>query len=386
MTSDRPSLVVLIQILLLSLALAMGACKKKQDAVREQDRVKPVVTDVVKRGDIADVLEYPAELLPYAEVRVFSAVPDRIIDFPWRDGQEIQKGQRVALVRKEGLDRGLEQLAAQLEGLDAQIRNLDAELARSRSLADAGVLTQNVVDNVETQYLAMQAQRKALTASRAQLAVTAGNAIVTAPIDGVIAGKTLEKGDMASPQVPLCRIMQIDRLKVTLRLVEADVPKVRVGQAVSIELDAHPGKRFQGVVTTVLPYLDRATRTNAVEVTLENPVDPASGQRALKPGMFGRARLVVEERKGVLLAAETAMMLDDALLAAQKPGETLRRVAVAGADGVAHLRVVRLGARNGALWEVTEGVSEGEQVVVRGQHGLRDGQPVQVVAADSDKK
>jgi membrane fusion protein (multidrug efflux system) len=386
MTSDRPSLVVLIQILLLSLALAMGACKKKQDAVREQDRVKPVVTDVVKRGDIAEVLEYPAELLPYAEVRVFSAVPDRIIDFPWRDGQEIQKGQRVALVRKEGLDRGLEQLAAQLEGLDAQIRNLDAELARSRSLADAGVLTQNVVDNVETQYLAMQAQRKALTASRAQLAVTAGNAIVTAPIDGVIAGKTLEKGDMASPQVPLCRIMQIDRLKVTLRLVEADVPKVRVGQAVSIELDAHPGKRFQGVVTTVLPYLDRATRTNAVEVTLENPVDPASGQRALKPGMFGRARLVVEERKGVLLAAETAMMLDDALLAAQKPGETLRRVAVAGADGVAHLRVVRLGARNGALWEVTEGVSEGEQVVVRGQHGLRDGQPVQVVAADSDKK
>jgi len=386
MVSPRPGVVVLVSVLLLSVVLAVGACKKKQDAVREQDRRKPVVTDVVKRGDIAEVLEYPAELLPYAEVRVFSAVPDRIIDFPWRDGQEIQKGQRVALVRKEGLDHGLEQLAAQLEGLDAQIRNLDAELARSRSLADAGVVTQNVVDNVETQYLAMQAQRKALTASRAQLAVTAGNAIVTAPIDGVIAGKTLDRGDMASPQVPLCRIMQIDRLKVMLRLIEADVPKVRVGQAVSIELDAHPGKRFQGVVTTVLPYLDRATRTNAVEVTLDNPVDPEGGQRVLKPGMFGRARIVVEERKGVLLAPETALMLDDAILAAQKPGETLRRVAVAGADGVVHLHVVRLGARSGALWEVTEGVNEGEQVVVRGQHGLQDGQPVQVVAADGDKR
>lgn len=373
-------------LLLFASLLLPVACTSKQDASQKPDAPKPVMTDLIRRGDIEDVLAYPAELTPYTEVRVFSTVADRIIDFPWQDGQDIQKGQRVALIRKEGLDHGLEQLAAQLEGLDVQIRNLDSELARSKNLADAGVLTQNVVDNVETQFLSMQAQRKALAASRAQLAVTAGNAIVTAPLDGVIAGKTLEKGDMATPQMPLCRIMQIDRLKVILRLVETDVPKVRVKQDVLLLLDAHPGKQFHGTVTTVLPYLDRATRTNTVEVTVDNPVDSETGQRALKPGMFGEARLVVEQHKGAILAPESALMLDDQMLAQQKPGETLRQAVVVGPDNLAHLRVLRLGARKGAVWEVLDGVTESERVIVRGQHGLKEGQRVEIVSTDGDNK
>lgn len=368
-----------------AVACTLPSCKNKASQDTAAQARKPVMVQEVGRGDITDVLTYPAELLPNAEVRVFSTVPDRILDFPWKDGQEIQRGQRVALIRKEGLDRGLEQIAAQLDGLDAQIRNLDSELGRTRNLADAGVLTQNVLDNVETQYVAMQAQRRALAAGRAQLAVTAGNAIVLAPISGVIAGKILEKGDMASPQMPLCRIMEIEKLKVVLRLIEADVAKVRPNQGVLLSLAAHPGKDFKGTVTTVLPYLDRETRTNTVEVSVDNPVDAATGQRPLKPGMFGQARLVVEEHSNVVVAPEPALLMDEQLLSKQKPGETLRRAMVVGPDGAAQERVVRLGARKGATFEVLEGLAEKDRLIVRGQQGLKPGQLVEVVTGNTDK-
>lgn len=367
---------------LVAFGLAAAGCSPKASS-NAPEPPKTVRVVNVGRADIIDMLSYPAELKPIADVRLFSPVADRILLFPWNDGDEVKRGERIALIKKDGLDHGLEQLSAQLEGLDAQIRNLESERKQTRDLLEAGAISPNAFDKVETAYLAAVAQRKALRAGRAQLAVTAGNAVITSPIDGVIAGKTLEKGDMASPAQPLCQVLDISKLKVELRIVERDVRKVRVGQAVQLRLDAYPEQTFTGTVTNVLPYLDAQTRTNTVEVTLDNPADSKTGQRQLKPGMFGRAEIVVESRKQVLVAPEQALLMDNRLLAQQKSGELLRKAMVVGDDGVAHERVVRLGPRNGTNYEIVEGLKDGERLVVRGQHGLKDGQKVEVLSNQS---
>jgi len=342
---------------------------------------KTVRVQTLARADIADVLSYVADLKPYTEVKIYSPVPDRILYFPWKDGDRVQKGQRIALIRKEGLDKGLEGLGAQMEALDVQIRNLESELKRGKELLAAGVITQATFDKIQTGLLSTQAQRRALDASRGQLAVTADNAVITAPISGVIANKMLEKGDMAVPQLPLCRILTVDRLKAELALVEADVTKVRSGMEVKLHLDAYPEKTFVGNVTNILPYISTGTRTNTVEVTVDNPVDQEAGQRLLKPGMYGRAELVVAERKGVLVAPEEALLLDNQLLKKQGPDELLRKAFVVADGGVASKRIVRVGTRTGSRYEVLDGLAEGEQIVVRGQHQLKDGQVVEIVQA-----
>jgi RND family efflux transporter MFP subunit len=181
--------------------------------------------------------------------------------------------------------------------------------------------------------------------------------------------------------VPLCRIIDVDKLKVQLRLVEADVPKVKVGQEVVLHLDAYPKQTFTGEVAVVLPYLEQHTRTNTVEVTVDNPKQEKTGERLLKPGMFGRAELVVERRKNVLVAPEHALLLDNQILDQQKPGEVLRKAFVVEDGGVARKRIVKLGARKGARWQVLSGLKEGERLIVRGQHGLKDGQRVEIVEA-----
>lgn len=376
---------VVIWVLLLSgvMALFFAACNRdgSKESETKKEQAKTVRVQTLRRTDIAEVLSYVADLKPYTEVKIFSPVPDRILSFPWRDGDEIRQGQQVAVIRKEGLDKGLEQIVAQMEALDIQISNLKSELSRSRGLLEAGVITKQVFDKVQTSYLSSKAQRKALEAGRDQLAVTAGNAVINAPISGVIAGKMLETGDMAIPQVPLCRIFSIDHLKVYLNLVESDVPKVRIGQEVLIHMDCCPDQVFRGELTRIHPYLNSQTRTNTVEVSLENPKDEKTGLRPLKPGMYGRAELVLEMRKGVLAAPEPALLLDNVILDQQKPGEILRKAFVVDDQGIAHERIVRLGARKGSLYEVLDGLAEGERIVVRGQHGLKNGRKVEIVSA-----
>jgi RND family efflux transporter MFP subunit len=373
--------VLWLAMVCVAMAMAVSLGCRKGSVAETGAKAKPVRVEPVGRADITDLISYPATLRAHNEVRIFSTIPDRILDFPLEDGDEVKRGERIALIRRDGMDKGLANMAAQLDGVDAQISNIESELERTRGLLDAGAVATSAFDRLETQYKTLTAQRRSLDAARGQLAVTAGNAYITSPIDGVIAGKMLERGDMAAPQIPLCRVLGVDRLKVDIRLVESDVAKVHVGQDVVLYVDAHPGRAFQAKVTRVLPYMDPATRTNGVEITLDNAADPKTGQRALKPGMFGKAEIVVAERKGVIVAPEPALLLDNDVLAKQKPGEVIRKAMVVDAEGIARQRIVRCGARKGAVFQVLDGLSEGDRIVVRGQHGLLDGQRVEIVEA-----
>jgi RND family efflux transporter MFP subunit len=379
----KTHLSVLAAVVTLIMLLLPGCKPGAAEAVKEAEEDKPVRVETLGRTDMAEVLSYAADLLPYAEVTIYSPVYERILYFPWEDGDEIRKGQRVALIRKAGLDKGLEQIVAQMEALDIQIKNLQSDLERSKELLKKGAITRAMFDKVQTSYLATVAQRKALEAGRGQLAVQAGNAVINAPISGVIAGKMVERGDMAAPQIPLCRIISIDRLKVKLKLVEMDVPKVHTGQEVKIHLDCCPEKPFSGNISRIYPYISSQTRTNTVEVILDNPKDEKTGLRKLKPGMFGRAELVVGRRERVLAAPEPALLLDNKLLQQQKEGELLRKAFVVDDQNTAKQRLVKLGTRKGSYYEVLEGLAEGEKIVIRGQHRLKDGQQVKILSVDN---
>ncbi len=374
---------VLLSVLAFLFAVVFSGCQKTSDQSAQTTQGKPVRVQTIGRGDIADILSYPATLRPFNEVRIFSTIPDRILDFPWKDGDKVERGARIALIQKAGMDQGLANMAAQVEGIDAQITNLQNELERTRVLLDTGAVAQTAFDQLETQLKSLRAQRKAMVASRGQLAVRAGDAYITAPISGVIAAKSLERGDIAVPQIPLCRILNIEQLKVDIRLVESDVPRVHLDQKVRLHLDAFPNRIFEGKVTSILPYLDPATRTNGVEVTLNNPPIEQKDDRLLKPGMYGRAELIVAMRNNVVIAPEPSLLLDNDVLAKQKPGESLRKAMIVDDQSIARQRIVRCGARRGSSYEVLDGLAEGERIVIRGQHGLQDGQLVEVVEAPS---
>ena len=228
------------------------------------------------------------------------------------------------------------------------------------------MITRQSLDQAEATYLANAARRKSLEASRQQISINAGKAAVTAPFDGIIANRRLKLGDMASPQTPLCTLMAVDRLKLELQLSEAQVTRVKPGQLVRVQVDALPGQVFQAELTRILPYVDPTLHTNAVEVTLD------SGRGRLKPGMYARVEIELDRRTDVLVAPESALLLDTG------SGDQQRQAFVVDRAGKARRRTVHLGARDGSYLEVLEGLSPGERIVTRGQHALSDGQTVQI--------
>ncbi len=362
-------------------ALLLGGCdiRPTPAAASTAQPGTPVHVEEVTRTDLTRELVYTADLKADAAVKVYSPVSDRIEEFPFDDGDEVRSGQRIAVVRSDGLDKGLAQIAAQIDGLEAQVEQAEAELGRSEELRARGVITEQAYDQATTAYRSAAAQLEATRASFDQMSLTAADASVEAPIGGVIADRMLQRGDMASPQVPLCTVLDLDPIRLELHVAERDLAHIRVGQEVALQVDAVPGREFTGEVARVLPYLDPMSRTNAVEVTVPNPVDGDSGRRPLKPGMFGRARLEVERLEDVVAAPEDALMLDSGLLAAQEDGRQLRRAFVVAADGTARQRVVELGLRDDGRVAVVTGLDEGDLLVVRGQHQLADGDRVEAV-------
>ncbi|RME21187.1 MAG: efflux RND transporter periplasmic adaptor subunit [Deltaproteobacteria bacterium] len=341
------------------------------------DNARPVRVVRVERADIVETIRVPAELVPYVEVKLYSQVPDRIVWFPFRDGDYVRKGQRVAVIRSEGMKRGLERMLAEEQALEVQLRNLESELARSRGLLRTGVITQPAFDKLKASTDSTRARLKALQAARRQMEVQAGNAIIRAPIEGVVAGAILREGDIAVPQVPLCRILQTDRLRAQLRLAESEVSRIGVGQKVKLKLDCCPGETFEAKIDRIFPYVDPATRTNTAEIVLDNPKD-SSGNFRLKPGMFGYATIVVGQHRNALVVPEQALVLDNELVSRQKVGQKLR-LAFVVEQGTARRKVVEAGLRKGQMMQVLGGLEYGQLVIIEGQHGLSDGQPVNVV-------
>ncbi len=369
---------------LLALSLSsLAGCASSSARMPSDDPVgTPVHVATVQADDITRRVTYAADLQASAEVQLFTTVSDRVLAFPYEDGDFVQQGAQVALVRRATLDKGIEQLAAQIEALDAQLAAQTQDLARSRELLQGGVVTQQVFDQAESAWLANQAQRRSLQASLDQLSLNAGEASVVAPVSGVLAHRSLDVGDRSVPSMALASILVMDPLEVQLDLCEADARQVAVGDAVDVRVGAWPDRSFEGRVTRIHPYLDPVTRTKTVKLGLSNPRDE-QGRYLLEPGMFGQAELTVDRRDDVVVAPQQALVLDSLLLAEAAPGQELRRAFVADEGGVARERRVELGLREGERYEVKRGLQPGERLVVRGQYQLRDGEPVRVVGGAS---
>ena len=366
------------KVLLTGILCAAG-CLSEGGAAEHRDNSEPlrnVVVAQVGRRDMLDERRYVANIVPVAEVDIYSLVSERVVYFPWNDGDVVKKGEIVARIRSTGIQYNLAEMKAEIDALDVQLAQQKADTARSKSLYEENAVSKQAYEQMMTGYRSAEAKRKSLEATLSRIGVQAGNAVIRAPMTGIIMNKHVREGDTANPQVALCKLIAIDSVKLTIDIVEADIGKVRVGQNVQVVVDAYPNRTFEAKVVRVLPYMNAATRTNTAEILISNPTDETSGERMLKPGMFARVTAIVAEHKAVVAVPAQALLLN-----ANKDAEdkSEREAVVINDAGAAEIRKVKCGLQNGPFTEVLEGLDNGDLIVTRGQHGIKDGQPVHVV-------
>ena len=190
---------------------------------------------------------------------------------------------------------------------------------------------------------------------------------VKAVRSGTISNLPFPVGSSVSQQMSLGKISSVDNLEIQAGIAERFVSRVALGQKATLIFDSWQNEEFSAIVTEVSPVLDPVTRT--MSVTLEmNPSD-----ERIKPGMYARIKLITEEKTDVVVIPQEAIVTRGDVTA----------VFVVQDDNTVRLQEIKQSLKVDDLVEVSDGLQEGDVVVVRGQTLLEDGTNVSVVSIDN---
>jgi RND family efflux transporter MFP subunit len=333
-----------------------------------------------KRGDLAAHLTVVGNLIGLQTVDVAPRVQGRLISISVDMGDPVRRGQVIAKVEDREIAEQVRQAEASMEVSKATIRQREADLKvaelnfdRSKNLFSRQLLAKQALDDAESRYLAALAQLDLAKAQQAQnearlqeLRFNLQNTIIASPVDGFIGKRNVDPGAMINTNTAVASVVDISRLKLVVNVVEKDLRMVTAGDTGVVEVDAYPGEKFNGRIARVAPVLDPATRTASIEIEIPNP-----GYR-LKPGMYARISLTVEERKNVLVAPKNAVI----------DFENKRGVWMPSADTRARFVPVELGIEGTDTIEIVSGLKEGDQFVTTGAAAVRNNDQLVIAGGD----
>jgi RND family efflux transporter MFP subunit len=345
----------------------------------------PVEFAKAKRGPVSEQIIVVGNLIGEATVEVVPRVNGRLQAVNVKLGDPVSKGQLIARVEDREIQEQVRQAEASYQVSQASIRQREADLKlantnleRSRSLFERQLLPQQTYDDTEARYQAALAQvdlaRAQFEQAKArldELKITLSNTIIMSPVDGFVGKRFLDPGAFANTNTPVVSVVDISRVRMVANLVERDVRRVPTGTGANVEVDAFPGEKFRGRVSRVAPVFDPATRTAEIEIEVPNP-----GFR-LKPGMYARVQLTVDQRADALTVPRSALIAIDGksgVFIAVKPEGAQPAARGNEASGMtARFLPVETGIRDGESIEITSGLRDGAEVITTGAGGLKDG-------------
>ena len=243
---------------------------------------------------------------------------------------------------------------ANLEQTRLQLINDSTELERIKGLYEVGGVSKSDLDNITLSYNVRKTAYNNLKE----------NTILRSPITGMVTARNYDKGDMYSMAQPLFTVQQISPVKLLVGISESNYTKVKKGDKVTLTVDALPGETFDGSIQRIYPTIDPSTHTFTAEVKVQN------SNRKLRPGMYAKVTVNFGKNTSVVIP-------DKAVVRQQGSGDKF--VYILNEDNTVTYQKVVLGVRMGSEYEILEGVSDGDKVVIEGQIRIKDGVTVEAV-------
>jgi cobalt-zinc-cadmium efflux system membrane fusion protein len=295
----------------------------------------------------------------------------------WVELDQALADQASADAERDVAERNLARLRElQERGLRSRTELLagEADMNRARVRGEAAARRLTVLGTVaETERIRARQRVEAARAKLRALGVEAGDiarleagdddavtsrSIVRSPIAGVVADRQVTVGQAVEPTAKIFTIADLSEVWVAGALRDRDVAAVRPGMSAVVTVPGAPNGTFRGRVAQIGTQVDEKTRTLPVRVAVQNPKLAANGQGyALRPGMFATVDLEVSRRSNALVVPTAAVQT--------LGGQPVVFVETPLTDGAAfQRRAVVLGARDGDVVEVTQGLEPGERIVL----------------------
>ena len=388
--------------------------------------VKVTVVEVIER-DLASGRAFVGTVVARRHSSVGSAVSGRVEEFLVNEGEAVTKDQPLAKLKTRNIEIQIDAAKAEHQLRQHELQELKngareeerresearmnaadsakklalVKLARIKGLIERNAATREEIDDVSAvsetataMQLAAKAaydlviagprpERIAQAQARANAAKEEINRLedilekhtIKAPFDGYVVAEHTEVGQWIESGKLVAEIVEVNPIEVRVAVQESYVPRLSLKMLAKIDIEAIPGQTFDGTVTAIVPKADEKSRTFPVRVTLKNP-QQADGTPLLKPGMFAKVELPVDQKNHVLLVPK-----DSLVLGGLKP-----LIYVVGFDDKTKKKTVRpvpvqIGISLNSWIEVTGELKAGQEVVVEGNERLRLGVEVVTEAA-----
>ena len=382
-----------VVVMVAGLVSGCGTAKGESSSKTDEAAALRVSVVAATEQPITRFLKVTGTLAAEEEAEVAAEIQGRVIATPVERGTRVSEGSdliRISPAEAQAQATEAEANAAQLEGrlgltggaefdLDrvpevanarAQQTLAQGDFDRAKMLFDKKLLSQAEFDQRSAQaevarrqfdiarngsmqqYQALLGARARVVLARKALADT----VVKAPFAGVVGERLVSVGDYVTRGTKVASVLRTNPLRVQLTVPEQYSAGMAVGRAVTFEVDASPGKKFEGQVRYVSPALEANSRTLVVEAVVPNDGG------ALKPGSFATALIEQGTRSPGILAPGVAV----------RTVAGTSRVFVVSGDR-AEERIVTIGQPAGDLVEITSGLKAGENVATTNVATLSDG-------------
>lgn len=359
---------------------AAGACKKgggkpptSTEASAPPVTLAPEDFTVVKRGTISTGPRISGTLTAAQRAVVRAEATGTVTTTAFELGDPVKKGDLLAKIEAKAMGDVASSARAGVTAAQARLDVAKREVARMEALVKGGAVAQRELDRARSEMTAAEA---GVTQARAQVASSSsalGDTTVRAPIAGVIAKRSVSKGDVVMPGAELYEVIDPSSMRLEGAIAADDLAAIEPGKTVNFQVRGYPGQQFAGTIARIAPAADPTTRQIQVLVDIPNP----GGTRLA--GLYAEGRVAVASRDAIVLP----------LAAIDTSGD--QPTVLRAKNGVIERVVVALGLRDerDEVAEVTSGVAEGDIVVLaQARKNLSVGGKVVVpqVAAESQGK
>ncbi|MBV1910672.1 MAG: efflux RND transporter periplasmic adaptor subunit [Kangiellaceae bacterium] len=339
-----PSLITILFFIALLIYLQWPPSEKEK---QNQPRVTDVKTATANQAEFKDVVEALGTAIANEQLQITTKYADVVQAVFFKDGQKVNKGDTlVQLDRQEEI--------ARVEEMEANRAEAMVQLTRLQDLLSKKATSKSQVDQQE-------AKTKAIDAQLMIAKIRLNDTTIKAPFSGNLGFRQISVGALLAPGDLITSLDDISRVKVDFAIPERFLTSIKLGQDIEATNDAYLEEVFHGKITSIAPRIDPITRTLKVRAEIANT------ENKLRPGMLLKVE-VFSQIETVLQIPESAIL----------PIEDKHFVFVIQ-DNKAVQKEVVLGRRKPGIVEIIEGVTQSEQVVVKGTLKLRDGSVINVL-------
>jgi multidrug efflux system membrane fusion protein len=365
--------VVLVAVFFLWHGHSGGASAADKEKKGDGRNTIAVETALAGRTDVPVYLEGLGTVQAFYTVTVTARVDGELQKVGFVEGQTVKKGDLIGQIDPRPFQAALDQAMAAHDKDVAQLASAKADMDRFELLAPQNLASKQTLDAQHALVGQLQAQIKGDQANidnaRTQLSYTT----IVSPIQGKTGIRRVDPGNNvhATDTGGIVVVTQVQPISTIFTLPEEALPTLNralEGGSVRVTAMSRDGKieLDQGTIALVDNEIDQSTGTIRVKATFPNPHD------ALWPGEFINARVLLRTEKSVLTVPSNAI----------QRGPNGMFTYVVKADSTVEARPLKVGDESGAVTVITDGLKEGEQVVLSNQYRLQPGAQVHSIAAE----